>query len=306
MSEPAIRCRELKRDFGRVRAVDRIDLAVETGRVVALLGPNGAGKSTLLKLVSGLLEPTAGEAEVFGEDVRALSESDAARLIAMHENHEPPRWATAARLFDLQAAASPQFDRARAEAFCRERDLSLSKPYGTLSKGQKRWVLAAATLAARADLMLLDEPADGLDPSARRRLYDALRETTNTHESTAVVATHIIHDIERVADDVAIIDRGRLRLFAPLEDLREQVREVELPAGAALDALPPEIESLGTRTVGDTTLVWLRAAASEEAIREIAGPEALVRPVGLEALFLALTERAPAPPAPQPHKEIVQ
>jgi ABC-2 type transport system ATP-binding protein len=146
-------------------------------------------------------------------------------------------------------------------------------------------------LASGADVLLVDEPADGLDPVARRRLYDRLREHANHSGATVLVVTHIIGDIERVADDVAILHHGRLVLHQPLEDLREQVREIELQSGTSIPSLPDGVELLGMRAVGDSQLMWVRCiAAVSQNLAGICGVRSSVRHVDLETLYLALTE----------------
>lgn len=272
--------------------VDGVTMAVESGRIVALLGPNGAGKTTLFRLLLGLLEPTAGNAAVLGRNPRADGRCNVA---AMGDGYDPPRWAKIKWLLSLQAEASPRFDRALAERIIAEKELNLSRRFGNLSKGQKRWVLAALALASRAQVMLLDEPADGMDPSARRSLYDHLRDLAIQQNATVMISTHIIGDIERVADDVAILNHGVLRMFESLEDLREQVREIELPASHSLPGRGDEVQLLGEREQGDVRLAWIRGGAANLARYQRQLPAiAAVRPVNLESLYLAATGHLPA------------
>ncbi len=290
MNSVAIKTDGLTRDFGHVKALEEFSIEVPAGRVVALVGPNGAGKSTLLRLLMGFLEPTRGSAWVLGAGARCQPPSVSSRIASIGEGHVPPVWASARHLFRLQAGASAKFDCDAAEEFCRGRGVSLNKPYGTLSKGQRRWLLAGLAIASGADLLLLDEPADGLDPSARRELFDVLRDCVNDRQATAVVATHVISDIERVADDVAIIDHGRLALHASLEDLREQVREVEVPKGSEPADWGEATDLIATRQIGGTTVAWVRCRGNGLAdLERRLGPQALFRTAGLEALYLAVT-----------------
>jgi ABC-2 type transport system ATP-binding protein len=300
MTEPGIFADGLTRNYGRRRALDALTLAVEPGRVVALLGPNGAGKSTLLRLLGGLLAPTAGSVRVLGLDPRGDEARLAGRIAALHEGQEPPAWAPVARLLALQAAASPAFDRAFADELLFARSVESRTPFGALSKGQRRWVLSGLALASGAPVVLLDEPADGLDPAARRALYDAVRRCASEREATVIVATHIIHDVERVADDVALLRQGRLLLHAALEDLRDEVREVAWPErGAEVggDAAGSHWLTLARRRTSETELAWLRVpgGADDDALRRALPPGAKVRTVGLEDLYLALAETAAEP-----------
>jgi ABC-2 type transport system ATP-binding protein len=295
----------LSRDFGSRRALRSVSLAVESGRILALLGPNGAGKSTLLRLVSGQIEPTQGDARVFGRRAREFAAVGSSDVAILAERHEPPPWATPRVLLDLQAAATGRFDRPFAERMLAEHSLALDRPYRALSKGERRRLLAALTLATAAPLLLLDEPADGMDTAARRSLYENVRDLATGREAAAIVATHIIHDIERVADDVVILDRGRVLLDASLETLREEVREVELVSETQLAdfdgvSFPQEaprdsrsaspVTLLAAKKEPGAVLAWVRSPEGPEAIRHLLGKSVPLRTVGLEALYLAMTQ----------------
>ncbi len=291
MTETAIETRGLSRDYGVKRALDGVELNIEPGRVVALLGPNGAGKSTLLKLLAGLIEPTEGGSTILGAPSRAMPAEVCGRLAVMIDGHEPTTWSTPKFLMDLQAEASRGFDRAFGEKMIFSRGVAPKDRYGSLSKGQKRWILAGICLASGAEVLLLDEPTDGLDPAARRELYDHIRDYANEREATILIATHLLHDIERIADEAAIIDEGRLRLHAPLEDLRERVREIELPEGRPAPEPDEGFELLGQKKEQGATLYWiLSRSGNADAQAARWGAEAESRPVDLETLFLALTE----------------
>ena len=293
MNSGAIRVEELTRDYGRFRALDHVNLTIEPGRVVALLGPNGAGKTTLLRLLMGLLEPTEGRSWLLGGASRALPEAVVSRIGYMGDAEEPPGWATIQGLIDLQADASACFDRERMKQLLEARGLSPDRTYGSLSKGQKKWVRAGLILAAGTDVLLMDEPAEGLDPSARQDMYDRLREHASQKDAIAVVATHVISDIERIADDVALIDHGRLVVYAALEDLREQVRQVELPADEPAPSWPAGVNVLGRRRDADMQLIWVQCPPGTESnLEPVLARSAVVRRVGLETFYLAVTQHS--------------
>ena len=256
MNEPAVETRALSRDYGFHRALDRLTLSVPAGSILALLGPNGAGKSTLLRLLAGLLEPTEGEARVLGLDPRPADGRPGPRLACVIDGCEPPAGATARQLLRLSAEALPGLDEAGAWAFCERGGVLPRSRYGSLSAGQRRRLLTGLALFSGAPVLLLDEPAASLDPAARRELHDALRARVDDTGATALVATHQLFDIERIADEVAVLFEARLRLHAPLEDLREEVREAELPIGAELPP-HPMIDILARRG----TTAWLRHSA---------------------------------------------
>ena len=280
----------LSRDYGRKRALDRVSIQIPAGRVVALLGPNGAGKTTLLSLLMGLREPTEGQAYLLGALSRAMPADTCRHIGCVGEGYEPPRSTKLKQMLQLQAAAAHTFDRKFAAALLAERQLSPGARYGTLSKGQKRWALATLAMASRPNVLIMDEPADGLDPAARRALYDHIRDHVNATDATALIATHIISDIERIADDVAILHEGKLLLYGPLEELREQVREIELPGGKELPTADPPLHILGRHDNESVQLLWIRSEADDQQLMDQLPANAVVRPVNLDSLYLALTE----------------
>ena len=297
MSDHAVRTVALRRDFGSVRALDGLDLEIPEGSVFLLLGSNGAGKTTLLRILMGLIQPTAGTAYLLGSPAWPQPVAVVAAVGYVGDRCEPSGWATLALLEDLQAGTSTSFDR-------RRRDLPLNRPYGSLSKGQRRWTLASLALACRPRLILLDEPADGLDPSARRALYDAVRDHVNQQEATAIVTTHVIADVERIGDEVAIVDRGRLLLHASLEDLRESVRQVEIPDDAPPPNFGNSVAILGRARFGTTGVVWIKQdGISDDSLRRQLGPGVVIRHVGLETLYQAIVEHQPGVTTP-PTQEV--
>lgn len=290
MSEMVISAQGLGRSFGKIKALDEVNLEIEQGTIVSLLGPNGAGKTTFLRLLMGLLEPTAGQALIFDVQARCLRDEHTQRIGYLGDISEPPGWTSIEQLIDLKASVAPRFDRQRVKTFLAKFQLQPYSRYGTLSKGQKKWVRAGILLAAQPELILMDEPAEGLDPSARRDLYDCLRDYVSEHNATALVTTHVIGDIERVADDVAIIKQGRLAIHASLEDLREQLREVQLPADMEIPELSGQWEVLRQQKNGDVKLLWLRCRDGVSDLHQCSWPaQAEIRPVNLETLYLAIS-----------------
>lgn len=291
-SESVIAATGLSRDFGSKHALENVTLEIPPARIVALLGPNGAGKTTLLKLLSGGLEPTQGSSCLFGEASRRLSSRTLQRFSVMLDGEEPPAWVTLKLLLDLEAEAKPLFDRNACVQALQAHDLALNARYGTLSKGQKRWVQSMLCLCSGSELLLMDEPADGLDPAARRELYDRIRTYANDHSATLIVATHLIHDIERIADDVAILCQGKLLLHEDLEQLREEVRFVEVPIGVSSRNLLEKSSWLQHQSVKDGTTGWVRCdhGWSQSTLNELP-PRLLIHPFALEEFYLAMTDR---------------
>ena len=291
MSDIVIKTTDLCRDYGRFRALDKASLSIEKDRIVALLGPNGAGKTTFLHLVMGLLEPTKGIATVLGADSRKMKKEIVAQIGYMGDGDEPPGWVTAKKLIAMQRESSAAFDRDFIEKFLADRGLPLKKTFGSMSKGQKKWLRAGLVLASKPKILILDEPAEGLDPSARYELYDYLREYITESAATAVVATHIIGDIERIADDVAVIHKGKVITHACLEDLRDEVSEIHLSENELPASISKDFELIGKKEVAGGALFWVRSTkVPHEELKNLLGEHSHVRRVDLQTFYLAITE----------------
>ena len=293
MSEYVIRAENLGRDYGKFRALDNLNLNIPKGRVVALLGPNGAGKTTFIKLLLGMLEPTRGNCFVMDKSSRSLPKSVVSKIGYMGDMDEPPGWTTISQLMEIQAGASSGFDKKYFIQSMKKQGLPMSKAYGSLSKGQKKWVRASLVLSGKPDILLLDEPAEGLDPSVRKDLYDQLRDYVIDSDATVIVATHIISDIERIADDVAIIDHGHLVAHADLEELRDQVREVQLGVGEKLPELSDKLQVLGSKTSDGARIVWIKCPEdARDVLEDLLGEKVVMWTVSLETFYLAITEHS--------------
>lgn len=293
MADAVFETVNLSKCYGNICALAGLSVSAGPGRVIALLGPNGAGKTTLLKLLLGHLEPTQGRAMLFGEPARALSPRTASRVASLIDRQEPPKLATLGLLTRLQAAASPTFNHAWFAEQLASLELKHPIAYGLMSKGQRRQVLANLCLASGADLLMLDEPAEGLDTSARRHLYDVVRKKSNDAGTTIFIATHNIHDIERVADDVVLLVKGKLVLHEALETLREQMREVIMPLNIPATPLVEGAEILRKSTSAGMRSLHVRLPEGKQsALEDHARPLAEEHYVDLENLYLALSTPA--------------
>lgn len=291
MRNDTIKVKDVCRDYGGLQALRHVNLQIESGRIVALLGPNGAGNTTLLNLLMGLLAPTNGAAYINGCNSRNLTDALSHSIGYVGDGEDAPHWTTVQQLIQLQAGVTTAFRHDVIQKLLATHRIDAQRHYGDLSKGQKKWVRAGLALAALPAVVLLDEPAEGLDPAARQRLYEELRDQINETQATALVATHIIGDIERIADDVALIDRGEVILHGALEDLREQVREIEYPADAFEPVLDESLEVLGQRETAGVKLIWVKSSPGAWAVLEESLPDTvMMRSVDLHTLYLALTE----------------
>ncbi len=292
MNNAILKATHLCRSFGGISALDDVSLCANSGEVVALLGPNGAGKTTFLRLARGLISPTRGEVRVDGCDTRTLAPRGGKGIAAVGDAWAPAGWITPAGMGKLQASAGP-FDRELYKHWCEKTKVATQRAFAKLSKGQQRWVLCGLALAAKPRLLLMDEPADGLDPAARLLLYQAIRQYANDHDAAVVVTTHIVGDIEKIADRVAIIDRGHLQLDAELETLRQEVRQVTCSTGVwpVVSGHEDSVTVLGLRPEGTVDLWWIRTPNPESLSSLPQVSE--IRSVGLEELYLVMTSHRP-------------
>lgn len=208
----------LTKRFGSHVAVDHLSFEVEEGKVVGFLGPNGAGKTTTLRMLLGLAEPTEGEARVCGRRYRDLA-SPLRRVGAMLESsHAHPR-RTARTHLRIQAMAA-KVSTARIDPVLELVGLTQAadRRAGDFSLGMRQRLELAAALLPEPEVLILDEPANGLDPQGVRWLRDLLRERAAAGQ-TVLISSHVLAEVAQTVDSVVIIDRGRLVAVSPLADL---------------------------------------------------------------------------------------
>ncbi len=285
-----IETKNLTRRYGRTEALHGLDLAVPEGSVCALLGPNGAGKTTTLKVLMNLLEPTAGSAIVFGVDSRKLGEAERAQIGYVSENQELPLWMTVRQLLDYCRPFYPTWDRELEKTLLARFELPLERKLSQLSRGMTMKAALLSSLAYRPKLLVLDEPFSGLDPLVRDEFIKGVLEVSDTGAWTVLVSSHDIEEVERLADRVALLDNGKLRLNETTEELQRRFRRVE--ATEAVAGASPHANWLDWERAGALTrFVETRFAGeeSERAWRERLGTDRVTaQPMSLREIFLSL------------------
>ena len=217
--------RGLVKTFGRETALDHVDLQVPEGAVYVLVGPNGAGKSTTFRVLLDLVRADAGTAEVFGMDPRTRGPEVRAQIGYVPERHDwGYGWMRVGRLLEHHARFHPTWDAEYADQLASAFDLRLDRRLGTLSKGQGRRVHLLMALAHRPRLLVLDEPTDGLDPVMVDETLGLLTEHIAETGTTVLLSTHLVHDVDSLADHVGVMRDGRLMLQVPRETLHRRLR----------------------------------------------------------------------------------
>ena len=270
---PAISATALSRRYRDQAALDDVSLAVEPGTVTGLLGRNGAGKTTLMRIVTGQEFPTSGDVRVFGQ---APAENDAVlrRMVFVREEQAYPDF----RVGHAIRVASwfyPNWDQELARRLLTDFDLPPGRRIRKLSRGMRSAVGIVIGLAARAELTLFDEPYAGLDPVGRQLFYDRLLADFAEHPRTVVLSTHLVDEAADLLEHVVILDRGKVVLDAPADDVRGTAMTVSGPATA--------VEEFAAGRAA-----WHRQRLGSHASVTVAGPLDLAAQARARALHLSL------------------
>ena len=228
MSEAVIQLNEVTRRFGAKMALDNITLSIERGSVFGLVGENGAGKTTLIRHVLGLLRAQQGSVRAFGLNPVDYPREVLSRIGYLSEDRDLPNWMTVAQLLRYSQAFYSGWDEKFAEDLCSQFELEAKQQIKHLSRGQRARAGLVVALAHRPDLLILDEPSSGLDPIVRRDILSAIIRTVADEGRTVLFSSHLLEEVERVADSVAIIRSGGVGLNGPLTEILQSHHRLTL------------------------------------------------------------------------------
>ena len=292
--EAVLQARGLGKTFGGVAAVTGLDLEVRRGSVTALIGRNGAGKTTTMRLFLGLIRADAGTARILGKDWWTATSADRQRVSYVSQQGPGPGWMTLEEMGRMSARFFARWDSGLARELAGRWEVPWNRPLGRLSGGHQRLAALINALAARSDVLLLDEPAAGLDPVSRRDVLRGLVEALlRTDGCTVLLSTHAMADVERVASHVAVMQHGRVVASGAVEDWQRTMRRVQVVVPG--DEVPSDLEVPGTlraRRLGPVLTVVARVSddAQLDPLRSRPGVRVNVFPMSMEEWFVEWME----------------
>jgi len=302
MTNYALRTNALVKTYGilhkKIRAVDGLSLNVPEGSIYGLLGRNSSGKTTTIRMAMGLARPTSGSIEVLGlcptEDPERVHVLEQVGYVPEDKNYVSP---TPRKLLEINRAFYPKtWSDELARKVIARLEIPLDTPFMTLSLGNKTKAALAIAIAQRSRLLILDEPTTGLDPVALDALLRLLVEDCTADGRTIFLSSHQLTEIEQIADHIGIMDKGRLLLEGPLDDIRARFRRLTV-TGTALPESSPSI--LSVRRQANAAEYVIQHEPDEFAAELVSNGAAIVdsTPLSLNEIFLALCRTAESKPA---------
>ncbi|MEF9978612.1 MAG: ATP-binding cassette domain-containing protein [Thermomonas sp.] len=294
-----IETRALSKRYGRKLALDNLDLCIPRGRIHAIVGANGAGKSTLFRILMGFMPPTAGEARILGKDSQSLTPQDRSRIGFVNEEHTLANWMRVSQVAAMQKHQYPRWNQQAYDSVIGHYHVLPEQKVGQLSRGERAGFNLALALAQGPELLVLDEPTLGLDVVAKRAFLESLLYSNAADDCTVIYCSHQMEEIERVADNLIILERGQLKNMSAPEDFTARVSHwvADVPfKGPELHTVPGLLEV--QRLDGlHHYLVLDQDAGFEQFLRTSGARNVQSMPVSLDRAvnaFLAKNHAAPA------------
>jgi len=222
-SEYVIETHALTRRYGRKLALDHLDLAIPCGRIHAIVGANGAGKSTLFRILLGFLAPTSGDSRILGRDSQRLTPEDRGRIGFVNEEHTLPRWMRVSQVTAMQRHQYVRWNQQLFDEVIGHYNVLPEQKVAELSRGERAGFNLALALAQSPELLVLDEPTLGLDVVAKRAFLESLLYSNVTDHFTVIYCSHQMEEVERVADNLVILERGQLKNMSAPDEFRARV-----------------------------------------------------------------------------------
>lgn len=288
----------VSKKYGSVNVLNELSLSVRRGEIFGFLGRNGAGKSTAIRMIMGITQADAGEIQVFGQPLHASLINTRQRIgyVAQDQNMYP--WMSPKVISNFVKGFYPRWDEARYRKLLDDFSLPPKRRLGTFSGGMKAKLALTLALSTRPDLLILDEPTAGMDPVARREFLDLVREQSAKDGSTTFFSTHLIDEIEAIADRIGIVEAGVTMYEGELDPLRDSIATWSIDAREYVQgALPAEFTGHRLRVLSDVerrgrrciTLQFEQGALARQQI--ILNPGWSHDPMSLEDVFIAIVSK---------------
>jgi ABC-2 type transport system ATP-binding protein len=294
MNIPAIEIQNLCKTFSNgLKAVDDMTLSIPQGTVYGMIGRNGAGKTTTIRLLMGLLNPDSGYARIVGHEYLRANCSTRSQVTYVPQVSRLPSNMTLNELCTFTSGLYPFWDHLFAKQLKERFELNGNQPVGLFSGGEQQKAAILLAFAARPRVVLLDEPAASLDPIARRKFIDAIVDLISDLEGcTILFSTHILSDLERIAEKIGIVDRGRMVMDESIDELKNSIKRVQIifPGEAPPDGFRLH-GALRFSTEGPVVSAVLKGNNPEfESLKSNKSIRINEFSIGLEDLFIELLE----------------
>lgn len=286
---PVIQLRGLTKYFGKNPAVYELNLEVPPGCVFAFLGRNGSGKTTTIRMMLGLVPPTRGGGSILGCDIRSLTPEIRGRIGYLTEEHQLYAWMTVKECGEFQSAFYPRWNDKVFRGVVDHFKLKPEAKVKDLSRGERAGLCLALTLAPDPELLILDDPALGLDPVARRSLVESMIYLTRRSDRTIFFSSHDLADVERVADHIAVMDKSILRASCPIDIFRDKVKHLRLTFTGEPPPLP-ELPGLlqAYRSANELRVICVdRNGVTRQALNALSPAKVEPLPLSMEDAFLS-------------------
>lgn len=274
--------------FGDFVALDGLNMHVERGAIYGLVGPNGAGKSTIIRHLSGVYKQDEGTVTIDGQPVYE-NEKLKQRFTVIPDEIFFFTQANTMDMMKFYKSMYPKFDEALFKKIlaCFP-EINPKKMVRSLSKGMQKQVAFMLSIAARPELMILDEPVDGLDPVMRRQIWSLIMSDVAEHGLTVLVSSHNLRELEDVCDHVGIMNHGKILIERSLDELQTSITKIQLAFEGDMPSLPPEVQVLKRITTGrvHTLIVKGEPRAAEQTISALNPLLMDVLPLTLEEIFI--------------------
>jgi ABC-2 type transport system ATP-binding protein len=293
MQDIIIETQQLTKYYGKRLALDHLNMRIARGSIYGLLGRNGSGKTTAIKLLLGLLVPTSGSATVLGCDSQSLTPAVRGQVGYVTEGHRLYGWMPIGTLENFQKAFFPgRWDSRLFNEMLEYFDLSKKQKIKSLSNGQRAQVSLALAMAPDSDVLIMDDPTLGLDVVIRRQFLEGMIHLIQKKGKTILFSSHILSDVERVVDRIAVIEKGVLRADCTLDEFRQNVRKVHCvfdgPVPETLD-IPGLLHKRQDRTHVELTLIGTTDQQIRQAVEKTGARDCKQIEMNLEDQFIEFT-----------------